>query len=90
MRIGNRVIFYKAGLDGRKFLGCAKIESDLKKETNLGYSIVLTEIEIWKESVDIEELLGKLEFIKDKQVWGRFFQGGVRKISGGDYSTILQ
>ncbi len=88
LKTGDRIIFYKAGIEGKKFLGTAKLNSDLNIETRLGYSISLTDIKIWKRPRSVEKLLDKLEFIRDRKAWGRFFQGGVIKINGKDYTII--
>lgn len=89
LKIGDKVVFYKAGVEGKKFLGTARLDSTLNMETRLGYSVNLSEIKIWKKAHSAEKLLDKLEFIKDRKVWGRFFQGGIRRINYEDYSVIV-
>lgn len=88
--VGDHVVFYLAGREGQKFLGSAQINSEVKKTHRLDYFVELTNTEIWIKYVRIIELLTKLEFIKDKQVWGRFFQGGVRRISKKDFNVIIK
>jgi len=76
LKKGDKVVFYKAGLDGKKFLGTAKVASPLERTEKIDYSIRLSDVEVWKKSVSIEELIDSLDFILDKQFWGRFLQGG--------------
>jgi len=90
LQIGDNVIFYEAGLGGQKFLGTSSINSEVKKTTRLDYFVELNNINVWKKNVKVKDLLNKLDFIKDKQVWGRFLQGGVRRISEKDFDIITK
>lgn len=83
------MVFYKAGLEGQKFLGTAKVASDLQRTTKIDYSIRLSDVKEWRKRVNIIDFIDSLDFILDKQSWGRFFQGGVRRISKKDYELIL-
>ena len=47
-----------------------------------------TAIERWAEAKSIIPLIQDLEFIKNKQAWGSFLQGGIRRISEDDFQTI--
>ena len=86
--IDDQVLFYKAGNDGQRFLGNAKIKTNLKKNTMWDYSLELDEISIWKKSVLIKPLISDLDFITNKNNWGVYFQGGVISISSKDFNTI--
>jgi len=74
-----------------EFLGKAEVASKIKKgEGKIDYFVSLKNIEAWKKPVKIKPLVGKLNFIKDKNVWGRHMQGGVRSLSGKDFSTVVK
>jgi len=84
------VVFYKAGTDGKKFLGTAKIITELTKSDKIDFSLGIDEINIWEKSKSVDSLIENLDFIKDKRFWGRFFQGGVIKMSKKDFTTITR
>jgi len=91
LEIDDSVVFYKAGIGGQKFLGKAEVASKIKKgEGKIDYFVSLKNTESWKKPVKIKPLVGKLDFIKDKNVWGRHMQGGVRSLSGKDFSTVVK
>jgi len=89
LRTGDKIIFYKAGANGKKFLGKALIASELEQVDQFTYSLKLSEIEVWEKPVELANVLNDLDFISDKLYWGRYFQGGVRSLSEKDYSTIV-
>ena len=90
IRAGDRVVFYKAGANGQKFLGSATTASSiLKIENKLDFFVRLKEIEICKHSVPIHPLVKDLDFFENKSQWGRHLQGGVRPINKKDYETIV-
>lgn len=87
---GDKVIFYKAGIEGKTLLGTAKISSELLNDENQqDYFVALDEIKVWKKPVKIKNLVDSLEFIGDKVQWGRYLQGGIREISENDYGIIV-
>lgn len=54
------------------------------------YRVDIRDIQIWERSKPIRPLLKKLSFIKNEEHWGPYLQGGVRKISEGDYKVIIE
>jgi hypothetical protein len=88
LKVGDKIIFYKAGMGGKKFIGKATISRGLKPH-GVDFSLDLSDVDIWKKPVSVASVLNNLEFIKDKTFWGRYFQGGVRSLSDSDYSAIL-
>jgi len=87
----DKVLFYKAGVDGQKFLGSATVTSKIKKgEGSIDFFVTLSNIKLWKKGIDIYPLVSKLGFIVNKEVWGRHFQGGVRAINIRDFQTVLK
>lgn len=86
--VGDSVVFYKAGIGGQKFLGSAKISSDIEK-TGIDFSLDLTDIVVWDKGLDVAQLLGKLKFVKNKEHWRSYFQGGVKPLGEDDYTKIV-
>lgn len=88
LAVGDSVIFYKAGSDGQKFLGNAIIKSEPEKRNDFVYSLGMDKISVWKKPIAAKEVVAKLDFIKNKDNWGSYFQGGVRAVSEEDYHAI--
>lgn len=88
LAIGDKIVFYKAQPNGKKFVGTASISSLLQKVSEFEYLLKLSNVDIWKKPVYFENVKMKLDFIQDKKSWGRYFQGGVRKILTSDYEEI--
>ena len=87
----DKVLFYKAGIGGQKFLGSATVTSKIKKgESSIDFFVTLSNIKLWKKGIDVHPLVSKLDFIVNKEMWGRHFQGGVRAINEGDFQIILK
>lgn len=92
------VIFYQAGGEGQKFLGIATLASGAYKDASSKdlfldpetYKIDLENVKVWDKPKPIAPILAQLFFIKNKDYWGTYFQGGCRKISKKDYSTITR
>ena len=89
LRVGDNIIFYKSGTNGKKFIGKASIESNLQRVDQFDYSLKLSGIKVWKKPVKVSKVINNLEFISDKTFWGRYFQGGVRSINDSDFEVIL-
>lgn len=88
LKVGDKIIFYKAGANGKKFIGKANIAVGLKPD-GVDYSLELSDVGVWKKPVIVTSVLDNLEFIRDKTFWGRYFQGGVRSLSESDYNVII-
>jgi len=43
---------------------------------------------VWKKLVLMKPLVGKLDFVDNKEQWGRYMQGGVIRIGEKDYRKI--
>ncbi len=52
------------------------------------YYVRLNDVEIFKRPLPMVDLVSNLNFIKDKEDWWRYLQGGVRKISQSDYQHV--
>jgi predicted HNH restriction endonuclease len=99
---GDRIVFY-IGNPIMKFAGCAIIASELFKQTETekeGRShgrnffrteigILLKDINHWKKLKPAKEIMQSLEFIKNKERWGAYIQGGLTRISEEDFKRIL-
>lgn len=88
LKTNDKVIFYKAGKEGQKFLGSATIGSELKKAGIFDFQLRLTSIDVWKKPVAMNEVINDLDFIKNKNSWGNHFQGGVRAITKKEFDAI--
>lgn len=96
---GDAVVFYLAGEGGQKFLGTAAVEREpfiitprLKAKSpslsGFDYAIRLSNIELYKTPVRIREVLPRLEFIRNKQYYGVYLQGGVKQIGESDFAVL--
>ena len=86
---GDVVAFYKAGEGNKVLLGTAETASAIKgKDGEIDYTVDLTNVAVWKKRVLMKPLVGKLDFVDNKEQWGRYMQGGVIRISEKDYNTI--
>ncbi|MEM3382900.1 MAG: EVE domain-containing protein [Nitrososphaerales archaeon] len=98
----DEVIFYLGGMDGQKFVGRCTLDSDPypmtldQKKHIIGYpstlfthSVNLRDIELWEEPLLVTDLKGELNFIKNKDLWQKYFRGSIKSLSEEDYRTIL-
>ena len=89
IRADDLAIFYKAGAGGQKIIGKATTASAIISiDGKLDFYVKLKDVEQCND-VSIRPLVKKLEFIKNKQQWGGYLQGGVRPITEKDYETIV-
>ncbi|MCS7116584.1 MAG: EVE domain-containing protein [Nitrososphaerales archaeon] len=99
---GDKVIFYLAGKEGRKFVGMCTLASEVypvsevEKRVAMGlpsstmdYVVDLREVEIWNDPVELNEVAPKLSFIKDLNKAKMYFRGGVRAIKEEDFNRIV-
>lgn len=54
------------------------------------FFIILNNVFIFKSYVSIRKCKNDLELIKSPEVWWRFIQGGIKKISKNDFEKIVQ
>lgn len=88
LSLGDKVLFYQGGDEGRKIVASAELASTVK-ETEISESFVeITNFRLWKKPVEIRALINELSFIKNKKHWGIYLQGGIVKISEQDYKKI--
>lgn len=86
---GDKVLFYRAGHEGKKIFASAILRSSLMKDDE-GFYVKLDDLKIWKTPVEIKKCLPQLSFIKKKKQWGSYFQGGIIALPGADYYLILK
>jgi len=102
VKMGNRVVFYLAGVDGQKFLGTCTLVSAFhrlgKQEREklahgpffqATHGVNLSDIEVWDSPKPIHPLLKRLGIIKDVNKWGCYIQGSIIRTSEDDYNTIV-
>ncbi|MEO9276682.1 MAG: EVE domain-containing protein, partial [Nitrososphaera sp.] len=56
LKNGDKVVFYKAGKDGQKFIGTASIGSEIVPD-NLDYYVTLYNIQFWKKPIEVPSIL---------------------------------
>lgn len=101
IEINDKVIFYLIGEYGKQFLGTALVASPfttlekneidkLSHEEFLDWNqgVHLKDIVVWKKTLPIERLRGKVAFVPDDTNFGTFFQGSVKQISESDFATV--
>lgn len=99
---GDRVVFY-VGNPSSVFTGSVTLDStgvhlsdEDKEKFSHGISfyrsdagVFLGDIEIWEYPQSIESLIPVLSFIKNKEKWYAYFQGGIVKIQESDFRAII-
>ena len=101
VKTGKNVIFYIAGSGEKKqsFVGTARIKKKIHTKDNVldpnqEFRKVLFYIEFenfkfFNKSIQIKDHIEKLNFIKNKEKYGLYFQGGVCKIDESSHNYIL-
>ena len=98
--MGDRVAFFRGGEDGNVFTGTAKLASDPSSPSRevkryvvdmpdkMVKEVRLEEVRLFDKPKPIADLVDKLSFIKKKERWQAYFQGGLVQISEQDYNVI--
>jgi predicted RNA-binding protein len=89
IRKEDKILFYLARYPRRKFVANAVLSSKVREEDE-EFSVGLNKIKIWKRQIPIRPLIESLEFIKNKNKWGGYMQGGIVKITKKDFDKILK
>jgi hypothetical protein len=98
---GDRVVYY-IGSPAKAFAGSVELASNSwklteeerdryshgKKFYRPEYGVTLDQIAVWEQPRSIETVLPYLKFIKNQEIWGTYFQGGVRQITEEDFRTL--
>jgi len=89
---GDKVVVYHGGrFGGKKLVASFTVNSVLAKAAGfLRYSLGLSDLERWKKPIKVKEILGDLEFIRKKDNWGMYFQGGVIRLPSKSYKIIME
>ena len=84
------VVFYLGGMNNGKILGTGKLSSNVKKQSMDGDGdIEISDTDLWKNPVLVKDNVESLDFVKNKNNWGAYFQGGVKSLGSKDYKQIL-
>ena len=98
---GKNVLFYIAGAGDKRqsFIGCAKIKNIIEnKVTDIDpnqefkqvlFYVQFEDLKIFKEEITIKAHIDNLDFIKNKEKYGLYFQGGICKINRESYEYII-
>lgn len=103
LKKGDQVVFY-LGIPIKSFSASAVLASDSfqldasqkrKYSHDLEYftaeyGVLLEDLRTWDTSVAVDEIVSALSFIKNKENWGAYFQGGIRQIPPEDFRIIIQ
>ncbi|MDW8092494.1 MAG: hypothetical protein RMJ06_02250 [Nitrososphaerota archaeon] len=98
---GDRAIFFVSSRNGKHFAGDCVVTSTVKpldrvrRGQLLGYPSITFEYcfeisgKLWERRVEVAEVIDEVSFIKNKDRWWSYFQGGMRPIGEDDFMTIL-
>ena len=87
---GDKIVIYHGGRFGTASLvGTFVISSGLKVTGFHTFVLGMSDAQMWKNQVKIKDILHDLKYIKRKDNWGIYFQGGVTRLPDEDYKTIL-
>ena len=98
--VGKNVVFYIAGTGEKRqsFIGTAKIKKIVdNNNTNLDpnqefkqilFHVEFENINIFNKSISIKDHIDNLDFIKNKEKYGLYFQGGICKINKQSFEYI--
>ena len=101
VKAGKNVIFYIAGSGEKKqsFIGTAKIKGKITTEDGMSdpnqefrkvlFYIEFENFKFFNKSIQIKDHIEKLNFIKNKEKYGLYFQGGVCKIDERSHNYII-
>jgi|CXWL01.1.fsa_nt_gi hypothetical protein len=103
LKKGDQVVFY-LGIPIKSFTASAVLASDAfqldpsQKQKyshdleyfTMDYGVLLEDLRIWESSVAVDEIVAGLSFIKNKENWGAYFQGGIRQIPSEDFVRVTQ
>jgi len=101
VKTGKNVIFYIAGSGEKKqsFIGTAKIKKKINTVDGMSdpnqefrkvlFFIEFENIKFFNKSIQIKDHIEKLNFIKNKEKYGLYFQGGVCKIDKNSHNYIV-
>ena len=54
------------------------------------YDVPIASVEWFPVPLPARRLVTRLDFVKNTDAWGSYFQGGVRRMSEDDYDTIVE
>ena len=94
--MGMKVLFYQKGVGFRATATLKGVSEAVRSDwpfSDEGSSMFpirldLEEVEEFKEPVNMKALVDRLEFVTDKQHWGRSVQNTPRVISSRDFAII--
>ena len=85
----DNVVFYLTGSGNQCFIAQAKTASALQDIGNRLWGILdLSDFVRFAEPLPIRSIISKLEFIKRKEYWWRYLQGGITSITINDFKLI--
>lgn len=88
IRKGDHIVFYLGGKPNKNLIGTASLSSGLS-DGDTDYFVSISNVDVWKRPLQMKELVGSLSFIKNKDNWGIYLQGGITPLPPDDYDKIL-
>jgi hypothetical protein len=99
---GDQVVFYVSRPEGAVFAGSALLASDshslsVDEQEKLlqdpaplpaEHGVWFESTEIWDSGRPVKALVPSLQFVKNKDNWQAYFQGGIRQIDEDDFASI--
>jgi len=70
-------------------LGTGQVASRLLSNEQENSFIKISNIDLWKEPILIKDMLRSLDFIRNKEKWGGYLQGGVVWLNDNDFNSII-
>lgn len=102
LSVGDKVVFYATGIEGRGFCGRGELATRPhpltpdqrfyligKPSMLFDLAVEFSYAECWSKIKPIEEFVGKLSFLKGRDDYTRCFRGSIKAISPEDYEIIV-
>lgn len=100
--VGDRVVFYATGIEGRGFCGRAELSSKPHPLTPsqrlylLGKPSILFDMavdfshaEYWQKIKPVEDFVNELSFLRGREGYKKVFRGSIKAITPEDYEIIV-
>jgi len=88
---GDRALIYSSGEGNRDFVASGILGSEYMNDGRPIYGhAIFEEVTIFSNKVSLKSVLKNLDFVKNKDIYGSYFQSGIIRIGEKDYNTILK
>jgi hypothetical protein len=88
---GDLVLIFSSGDGNRDFVASGKLGSDFRNNGPPIYGhVVFEEVTVFQKKVSLKSILKNLDFIKNKDRYGSYFQNGIIRIGEKDFKKITK